>query len=918
MTASPPRHAKAVLTGRDSERARLDGLLADALVGQSSVLVLRGAAGIGKTALLGYAAERANGFRVARAVGVESEMELPFAGLHQLCGGLLDHLEQVPTPQRDALSTAFGLSSGAQPDRFLVGLAVLRLLSDAAEELPLLCLVDDAQWLDRSSAQVLVFVSRRLHAESVVLLFAERASYEPSELVQLPDLQLKTLSDEHARDLLTTVIPAGPLDEQVRERILAEARGNPLALLELPREWWPAKLAGGFGLPGELPLQSRIEGSFRRRAQQLPADTQRLLLLAAAEPTGEPVLLWRAAAELGVTMDAVAPAEADGLLELGERVAFRHPLLRSAIYHAATAEQRRAAHRALAAATDPEFDPDRRAWHRAYATLAADEEVAAELERSAARAQARGGLPAAAAFLQRAAALTPDSSERARRALQAAGAKQLAGAPQEALTLLSTASDGPLDEFARAMLQGLHGQVALDLRRGGDAVPLLLDAAKRLESIDPGRARETYLEALRAASIAGRLGPGTLAAAKAARGAPPRPGPPRAIDLLLDGLAIRFTDGYAASAAALKRALAAVREEGGRAGQDLRWPWIARRVAPDLFDDEMYAALTTRNVQIARDAGALVVLPLALSALALVRCFEGELATAEGLLAEADEIADATGTSPVVVGRPLLAAYRGEERPALAVIEACEAAAIARNEGVVCTFAEHARAVLNNGLSLYAAALEPAQSAAAFDELNVSVWSLPELIEATSRVGRTELATAALGRLAERTRAAGTDWALGIEARSRAMLSDDEAAESRYREAIERLEGTRVRVELARAYLVYGEWLRREKRRRDAREQLRTAHEMFSAMGAYAFADRAARELLATGETARKRTSDTRDELTPHEAQIARMARDGASNQQIADQLFVSHKTIEYHLHKIFLKLGITSREHLDRVLPGV
>ena len=915
MALSPPRHGKAVLAGRDSECARLDRLLADALVGQSSVLVLRGVAGIGKTALLGYAGEGANGFRVARAAGVESEMELPFAGLQQLCGGLLDHLEQLPAPQRDALSTAFGLSSGSQPDRFLVGLAVLSMLSDAAEELPLLCLVDDAQWLDRSSAQVLVFVARRLQAESVVLLFAERESYEPSELAQLPDLQLKALSDERAGELLASV-SAGPLDERVRERILAEARGNPLALLELPREWWPAKMAGGFGLPGEPPLQSRIEGSFRRRAQQLPADTQRLLLLAAAEPTGEPMLLWRAAAELGVTVDAAAPAETAGLLELGERVAFRHPLLRSAIYHAATAEQTRDAHRALAAATDPEADPDRRAWHRAHGTLGADEEVADELERSAARAQARGGLPAAAAFLQRAAALTPDPGERARRALQAAGAKQLAGAPQEALTLLSTAADGPLDELARAMLQGLRGQVALDLRRGGDAVPLLLDAAKRLESIDPGGARETYLEALRAASIAGRLGPGTLTAAKAARGAPSRPGPPRAIDLLLDGLAIRLTDGYAASAAALKRALVAVREEGARAGQDPRWPWIARRVAPELFDDEMYAALTTRSVQIARDAGALTLLPLALSALALVRCFEGELATGEGLLAEADEIADATGTSPVVVGRALLAAYRGEEAPALAVIGACEGAAIARNEGVVCTFAEHARAVLNNGLSLYAAALGPAQSAAALDELNVSVWSLPELIEAGSRVGRTELATAALDRLAERTRAAGTDWALGIEARSRALLSDDEAAESQYREAIERLERTRVRVELARAHLVYGEWLRRQRRRRDAREQLRTAHEMLIAMGADAFADRAARELLATGETARKRTGDGRDELTPHEARIARMARDGASNQEIADQLFVSHKTVEYHLHKVFLKLGITSREHLDRVFP--
>jgi DNA-binding CsgD family transcriptional regulator len=899
------------LADRAAEGVRLDMLLADARAGQSAVLVLRGEPGIGKTAILGYAAGRARGFRVVRAAGVESEMELPFAGLHQLCGPMLGGLGRLPPPQRDALGTAFGLSSGAQPDRFLVSLAVLSLLSDAAEERPLLCLIDDAQWLDRSSAQVLAFVARRLHAESVVLLFAER---ELDGLAGLPDLPLRGLPDDSARELLASAI-GGPLDDRVRNRILAEARGNPLALLELPHELSPATLAGGFGLPGALPLPGRIEASFLRRAQQLPATTQRLLLVAAAEPTGEPALLWRAAGTLGIPAEAVGPARAHGLLDLGAQVTFRHPLLRSAIYHAADAEERRSAHLALAEATDAETDPDRRAWHRAHATLAPDEDVAGELERSAGRAQARGGLAAAAAFLERAAALTPDRGRRARRALDAARYKQLAGAPDEALTLLATAAAGPLGDFDRAMLQRLHGQIALDIRRGGDAVPLLLDAASQLEPLDPARARETYLEALRAASIAGRLGGGERAAAESARRAPLPDGVPRAIDLLVEGLAVRFTVGYAASAPVLKRALSAVRDQGGRPGQDVRWPWSARRVAPDLFDDDAWHAMATRNVQVARDAGALAVLPLALHNLANVCTFEGNLEAAAALLNEADAIADATGTAPLVLGKLPLAGFRGDEEQASVLIEASESAAIARGEGVVLTFGEYARAVLHNGLGHYQAALDAAQSASAQDELMLSVWSLPELVEAAARCGRTELAADALERLCERTQAAGTELALGIQARSRALLSGGEPAERLYREAIQRLGGTRMRPALARAHLLYGEWLRRENRRADARKQLRTAYEGLTAMGMEAFAERARRELLATGETVRKRTVQASYELTAQEAQIAQLAADGLSNPEIGAQLFLSPRTVQYHLGKVFTKLGVSSRRQLRRAL---
>ena len=905
------------LAGRGAQGARLDRLLADARAGQSAVLVLRGEPGIGKTALLGYAARSAEGFQIARAAGVESEMELPFAGLHQLCRPVLGGLGRLPSPQRDALGTAFGLSAGAQPDRFLVGLAVLSLLSDTAEERPLLCLIDDAQWLDRSSAQVLTFVARRLQAESVVLVFAEREPGELDQLAGLPDLPLKGLPDEYARELLASAI-SGPLDGRVRDRILAEARGNPLALIELPHELSPVKLAGGFALPDGLPLSGRIEASFRRRVQQLPTATQRLLLVAAAEPTGEPALLWRAAGMLGIPAEAVGPAQSDGLLELGAQVAFRHSLLRSAVYRAAPAEERQSAHRALAAATDAENDPDRRAWHRAHATLAPDEDVADELERSAGRAQARGGLAAAAAFLERAAALTPDPGRRARRTLYAARAKLLAGAPHEALTLLATAAAGPLGDFDRAMLQRLHGQIALDLRRGGDAVPLLVDAARQLEPLDPARARETYLEALRAASVTGRLGDGARAAAEAARQAPPPPGVPRAIDLLLEGLAVRFTDGYAVSAPALKRALAAVRDQGGRFGQDVRWPWSARRVAPELFDDEAWHALGIRNVQIARDAGALAVLPLALNYLATMRIYEGKLEAAAALIDEADAIADATGTAPIVFGRLQLAAFLGDEAQASALIEASEPAAIARGEGVVLTFGEHARAVLHNGLGHYQAALDSAQSAGAQDELMLSVWALPELVEAAVRCGRTGLAADALERLSERTQAAGTELAAGIEARSRALLSDGEPAEHLYLEAIQRLSETRMRPALARAHLLYGEWLRREKRRGNAREQLRTAYEGLTAMGMEAFAERARHELAATGETVHRRAVQARYELTAQEVQIAWLASDGLTNPDIGSQLFLSARTVEWHLRKVFSKLGITSRRELGRALADL
>jgi DNA-binding CsgD family transcriptional regulator len=906
-----------MLANRAAERARLDGLLLEVRSGQSAVLVMHGEPGIGKTALLDYAAQRAVGYRIIRAVGVESEMELPYAGLHLLCAPLLDRLSRVPPTQRDPLGTALGLSAGPGPDRFLVALATLSLLSAVAEELPLLCIVDDAQWFDHSSAQALAFVARRLEAESIAFLFAESEADRLRELDGLPDLLLEGLPDADARELLGSAF-TGPLDERVRERIIAEAHGSPLALLELPRRISTEELAGGFGVTTPIHLPDRIEESFREQVDRLPSESQQLLLAAAAEPIGDPTVLWRIASELGVPTEAAEPLESSGLLSVGPRVIFRHPLLRSAVYGRASRGERRSVHEALAAVSDPATDPDRRAWHLSYAAEGPDDEIAQELERSAARAQGRGGLAAAAAFLERAAFLTLDSAKRAERALAAAAVKYEAGAPEAALRLLVTAESGQLDESLRGRLDRLRAQLAFALRRGNDAPELLLAAARRLEPLEPGTSRETYLEALAAAIFVGRLsgGLGTAEVAEAARLGPPPPRPPRAIDLLLDGLVMRFTEGFAAAIGPLKQALQAFRDAGS-SDEAVRWLWLAYRVARDLWDDETWHVLTTLQVQLARDAGALAVLPLALTYRAGLEVHVGNFVAASDLVDEADSISSATGYHQVADSALILAAWRGQEQKALALFEAARQDARNRGEGYTLTAADYSAAVLYNGLGRYGEALAAAQDASTLDELGFFGWVLVELIEAAARSGKRTVAELALQRLSERTRLSATKWALGIEARSRALLCEGAAAEDLYVEAIEQLGRSRIKAHLARAYLVYGEWLRRQGRRIDARGPLSASHELFAAMGAEAFSERANRELVLTGERARRRRADTRDQLTAQEAQIARLARDGLSNPEIAAQLFISPRTVEYHLHKVFGKFGITSRTQLHRVLAS-
>jgi DNA-binding CsgD family transcriptional regulator len=897
------------LLDRDSERDVLERLVAGVRAGQSCVLVLRGDAGVGKTALLRHLSAAASGCRIARAAGVESEMELAFAGLHALCAPMLGRLEHLPSPQRDALSTAFGLSAGPPPDRFLVGLAVLSLLADAAEERPIVCIVDDAQWLDRVSAQTLAFVARRLLAERVGLVFALRESGGEHVLEGLPELVIEGLTADEAEQLLDATM-AGPLDKHVKARILAETRGNPLALIELPRGLTPAELAGGFGIRDPRRLAGRIEHTFLQRAQELPRDTQLALLMAAAEPLGDLSLFWRTAENLGIGGEAARTAEAAGLIELGLRVRFTHPLVRSAVYRAADPGDRRDVHRALAAATDPALDPDRRAWHCAHATATPDEAVAAEMARSADRAQRRGGLAAAAAFLQQAAELTPDPAMRVERSLAAAEAKLDVADSASASDLLAAAELGPVDELQRARLLRLGAQIAFAGRRGRDAPPLLLEAARRLDPLDTKMARQTYLEAIASAMFAGRLGTGpdereVAEAARASMRVPPM-GP---ADLLLDALVQRFTDGYAASVAPLSRALRAFAEPDG-GGEDRRWLWLACRLAQDLWDDDLWRVLATRGQRIARETGALSLLPNALNHLAAFHVHSGAFATAAALVDEVEAITKATGLPPLLYAACLLAAARGDQAQVLS--ESAPQNATARGEGSALGGHRWLTALRHNGHGRHGEALADARRACEHEDVMFYGRALVELIEAGVRAGRPDEAAAALDRLSERTRASGTEWALGIEARCRALLSDDE---SLYQESIERLSRSRAALELARSRLLYGEWLRRRNRRTDARELLRAAHESLSHMGAAAFAERAQRELRATGGTVRRTTADTRDALTAQELQVARLVRDGHTNPEIGAQLFISPRTVEYHLHKIFRKLGVTSRKELGDAL---
>lgn len=919
------------LCGRQAECETLDSLVAKVRAGHGSVLVLRGEAGIGKTALLDHVRGRADGCRTVRVVGVEAETELPFGGLHQLCAPFLGHLDGVPAPQRDTLGKAFGLITGNAPDHLLVGPAVLSLLAEAAAKEPLICVVDDAQWLDNVSVRTLAFLARRLRPEPIGLVLAVREPSLETELAGLPQLVVEPLNDSDAGALLASAVP-GRLDERVRNRIVAETQGNPLALLELPRGLTPAELAGGFARPDAWSWAGQTDLGFLRRVRALPSDTQLLLLVAAAEPLGDVSLLARAAELLEIEASAASPAEAAGLITIGARVRFRHPGMRSAAYRVATAEDRRDVHRALAEATDPDTDADRRAWHLASAATGFDETVAGELERSADRAQVRGGVAAAAVFLERAAELTPDPAVRGARTMAAARATYQAGGYDSARELLAVATVGPSDKLRSAQAELLRAQILFASKSSGGALPLFLSAAELLEPLDAGLSQEAYRDALHAALIVDRAPHGIhlpeVAAAMLA--APPGP-PPERRDLLLRGLAVMTVEGYPAGMPLVRRALDAFRTEDISAEEALGWYPLAARMAFNVWDFHSSTVLSTRLVELAREVGALSVLPSALLQLVSNRVLAGALDHADSLIAEAQTVGKATNSSYLTHYVSLVTEpWKGREDATLKAIEAMtlDAAAHQGHQGrhgpqgrrsKALSSTQWAKAVLYNGLGRYEEAHAAAEEGAAnLQELGLAIRSKIELVEAATRSGRTGQATEVARQIDEMARASGTDWALGTSAVVRAQVSEGPAAEALYQEAIERFGRTDVQVMYARSHLLYGEWLRRENRRVDAREQLDVAHRILGRIGADGFAERARHELRATGASVRKRTEESPTALTAQEAQVARLAADGMTNTEIGAQLFISPHTVEWHLRKIFAKLGIASRRQInDTLLHG-
>ncbi|MFK0119564.1 AAA family ATPase [Streptomyces sp. NPDC090994] len=909
--------ARAGLVGRRAECQVLDDLLARARAGRSGAVVVRGEAGIGKTALLHHLLCRATGCRVVKAAGVQSEMELSYAGLHQLCAPLLSGLDALPEPQRDALRTAFGLRSGAAPDRFLVGLATLSLLAGAAGDQPLVCLVDDAQWLDRVSSQTLEFVARRLDAESVLLVLAVRESGSRDILPDLPELPVRGLDEHDSRRLLDSVL-TGPLDPRVRDRVVAETRGNPLALLELPHGLSAVETAGGYEGPTARPLTSQIEAGYLRRIQSLPAEAQRLLLIAAIEPVGDVALLRRAAERLGIPVDtAVTHAEASGLLTFGTWVRFRHPLVRSAAQRAAGFEERRRVHQALADSTDARLDPERRVWHLASATAQPDETVAAELEGSAGRAQARGGVAAAAAFLYRATELTPDPVRRGTRALAAARATYQAGAFDTARELVDTAESAPLGAAGAGRALLLRGQIVSAAQSASAGLPLLLEAAERLRPYDPRLATQTYRDAVYAALTAGRLATGGVRdVAEAVLRVPGHDAAETRETLLLTGLARVVTEGYAVGAPLLTRAVTAFRTHGWAEEDGLGWLPFVCRMAHNVWDFAAWSELSAHLVDLARAGGALAVLPSALLLRLSNRVFAGDLRGAGSLTAQAKAIGEATGSSFFAhYGALVVEPFRGGEDTTRRAIEAVTQDRLLSGEGKVVTATQWASAVLHNGLGRYREAYAAAERGCENpQELGLSLQSRVELVEAAVRLGRTERAAAAVRVIEEMAEVSPTPWARGTAAATRALLSDGPAADALHREAVERLDAAGTRMDSARARLRHGEWLRRNDRRAEARARLGEAYEMLSEAGAEAFAERARRELRAAGVTVRGPAPASPAALTAKETEIARLAQDGFTNPEIAARLFLSPHTVEWHLRKVFAKLGISSRKEIGSV----
>ncbi|MFE1199546.1 AAA family ATPase [Streptomyces olivaceoviridis] len=910
-----PVGAHSSLLGRGRESEALKRLLDATWLGNGGALVLRGEPGIGKSALLHQASQYAEGFSVLRVEGSEFETDLAFAALHQLCRPLIDGIAQLPGAQRTALEAALALSDESTPHRFRAALAVLSLFAEAAAERPVLCLVDDAHWLDEETLHTLCFVARRVGSERVALVIAARESGKAAMLAPLPSLPIGGLDDSSARSLLSSRV-VGPLDPRVCDRIVVEARGNPLALLDLSHSETPERLAGGFAVPSPRPVAMTLEEDYRKRLECLPPDTQLLLLAAAAEPTGDSSLLWRVMHRLGIDASAAEPAQEDGLITIDTRVRFRHPLVRSAAYTFVSGRDRRRVHQALAEETPAAVDPDRRAWHRGQAALAPDEGTAADLHAAANRSRARGGAAAAAAFLTLAASLTPDPGRRATRILEAAQAKHDAGSPSVALDLLRSMTVPADAHTLAARAQSLRAQIAFDSQRDDPSVQLLLRAARNMARLDGEAAARTLVEALAGVVFVGRFAPAerrddiTRAAAALPRGTVPE----GALDTLFRGTITRMLDGHVAAAPLLRKA---VRDYGRDVEHrhNVGWLWIVGSAAMDLCDEVAWAALVDRHVRLARRAGALTALQVGLSYQALVHLHTGAFDRASACADEAALIAETIDSPPLSASDLTLDAWRGTDEQVGARLELRLMEAEAAREGRLVTVGHYARAVYLNSIGSYDEAFRSAELAAADDEMGFHAWITPELVEAAAATGRADRVRSTMADLRDRTVANDTDWARGLELRCKALLADGLGADALFRDAIAHLARSAARAQCARTHLLYGEWLSRiAGRRAEAVTQLHTAHAMLIAMGAHGFALRAKKALKAVGEEPHAIAVPTVDHLTPQERHVARLVATGLTTKEAAAELFVSPRTVDAHLRNIFRKLGIDSRRQLKGV----
>jgi DNA-binding CsgD family transcriptional regulator len=853
---------------------------------------------------------------VLRLAGIESESEFGYAALHRLLSPSLAAADGLPARQRDALESCFGVVGNAPADRFVVGLAALSLLAAVAARQPLLCIVDDAQWLDRESLDTLAFVGRRLHADGIALLFAVRrtSTSQGPPFDGLPVVGIEGLREDAALALLARVAQRS-IDAEVARRLIAETNGCPLAVIELTAELGPEQLAGGDVLQTPLTISSRLENHFLRQVRALPDETQTFLLIAAADSSGEPALVWRAAMMLELSPAAADPAVSAEIIAVAPRISFRHPLIRSAVIGGSAAPQRAKVHRTLAALCEGDGNADARAWHLAAAATGTDESVASELEDRGAHARASGRYATEAAFYSRAAALTPSPDRRAERLLAAAQAHVTAGAHQAAAAALADARPHLASRVLEANAQRLDAALH-SYSLPNDMPARLLTTARALEEFDVRLARDTYAEALEAVLVSGQL-TNEIAMAdvgRAALDAPRLDSDPTFADFMIDAFGTRLAIGHVEAAPMMRRAIDLHVHGASRAAGIVRSATLGNIAAADVWDADGFGAIAHRLEPIERDHGALDPLRITLGALGHFEMWQGNFALADDYHSEATEIAGILGADrrPWDLLKVELLAWQGREEETRRAVDILTGSLMrAAGAGVTVNLGRLSLGLLELALQNYADAFDALWPLFEDDVPPQGSQCLAEIVEAAVGCGRSSHARAAFERLDERARASESIWARGLRERSAALLADGDHAEEHHQAAIAALSATVVKTDLARAHLLYGEWLLGQARRPEAREQLRAAYDLFDGMQARAFGGRATRALEQAGSAPRARAERAGRDLTSQEHQIARLAVTGATNNEIAAALFLSPSSVDYHLRKVYRKLGITSRRQL-------